>query len=227
MDGLEIHLCGGSTPADVMLVEVWDPPAINRVKSKATIGSTVKLTDIDLVQHSEKTTPWTTSRLPLYARFTSESKIELAEPSANWLRYHPLTPLISLQHVPEGRLLCVAAKLLPPGIQISEESVGSEKIPVAKFQLRAGDDMVNCIAWRDAAQKPKDVEVGDVMFLQAVKKVRSKHGIELRYISITDQRECPPDVETDVKEKHKLIQLKVQLHGQNQSRGSATTQKKR
>ena len=93
-DGLEIHLCGGPTPAD----------AINRVKSKATIGSTAKLTDIDLVQHSEKTTPWTTSRLPLYARFTSESKIEVAEPSANWLRYHPLTPLRWLQHVP-GRML--------------------------------------------------------------------------------------------------------------------------
>ena len=200
-DGFEFHLCGGSTPADVMMVEVWDPEAIDRVKRKATVGSAVKITNIELVQHNEKTTPWTTSRLTLYARFARNSLIEDTETLPEWLSYHPLTPLKSLQHVPEGRLVCVAAKLLPPVIQITEESIGSEKLPIAKFQLRAGSDMVNCTAWREAAQKPKDFEVGDVMFLEAVKKVKSKHGIELRYISITDQRDCPPEVEADVKEK--------------------------
>ena len=134
-EGLEIHLCGGSTPADVMMVEVWDPEAVDRVKSRATMGSAVKLTNIDLVPHNEKTTPWTTSRLPLYARFVHDSVIEDTEPSQEWLSHHPLTPLKSLQHVPEGRLVCVAAKLLPPGIHISEESVGSERLQLAKFQL--------------------------------------------------------------------------------------------
>ena len=122
----EFHSCGGSTPADVMMVEVGDPEAIERVKRKATVGSALKITNIELVQHNEKTTPWTTSRLTLYARFARNSLIEDTETLPEWLSYHPLTPLKSLQHVPEGRLVCVAAKLLPPGIQITEESIGSE-----------------------------------------------------------------------------------------------------
>ena len=200
-EGFEIHICGGKTPADVMMVEAWETDAVNRLKKLAVLGKSVKLTEIELVQHSEKTTPWTTSRLPLYGKFIRGSRVEEVDTTDKWLAHHPITPLKSLQHVPEGRLVCVAGKLLPPGIQVKTESIGNDNIDIAKWQIRQGDDMINCTAWRDLAQKPGEVEVGEVMFLEAIKKVRNRNGFELRYISVTEQRACPDKVAEEIKDK--------------------------
>ena len=109
-EGIEIHLCGGTTPADVMMVEAWAPQAVSRLKGLSKLGKALKLTDVEPFQHTDKTTPWSTSRLPLYARLLPDSRVEELEPLPEWLAYHPLTPVKSLQHVPEGRLVCVAAR---------------------------------------------------------------------------------------------------------------------
>ena len=36
--GLEIHINAGTTPADVMLVEAWDPPTVQLMRNVTVLG---------------------------------------------------------------------------------------------------------------------------------------------------------------------------------------------
>ena len=67
--GFEVYLNGGSAPNDVMMVEAWVPEAVQKLKAAvgdAEEGSAIRVTNGIIKEHNEKTSPWTTSRQPLY-----------------------------------------------------------------------------------------------------------------------------------------------------------------
>ena len=65
---LEVYLCGGSSPGDVMLFEVWEEESRQRVKSQLQVGSTVRIGKVLVVAHTDKTRWFTTSRSPMYLK---------------------------------------------------------------------------------------------------------------------------------------------------------------
>ena len=74
----EIHLNGGSTPADVMLIEAWEPEAQTMLLNAATgKGVSLRMTKILIRAHTEKTRPWTTSRSPFFAVVLPNSEVEV------------------------------------------------------------------------------------------------------------------------------------------------------
>ena len=65
---LEVYLCGGSSPGDVMLFEVWEEESRQRVKSQLQVGSTVRIGKVLVVAHTDKTRWFTTSRSSMYLK---------------------------------------------------------------------------------------------------------------------------------------------------------------
>ena len=65
---LEVYLCGGSSPGDVMLFEVWEEESRQRVKSQLQVGSTVRIGKVLVVAHTDKTRWFTTSRTSMYLK---------------------------------------------------------------------------------------------------------------------------------------------------------------
>jgi hypothetical protein len=86
-EGIELHLCGGTTPSDVILLECWESPVtVAAMKRVAVVGQSIKFTDLDIKNHNEKTIPWSTSRLPFYGTIDSRTKYELvSEANSDWL----------------------------------------------------------------------------------------------------------------------------------------------
>ena len=62
---LEVYLCGGSSPGDVVLFEVWEEETRERLKSRLPVGSTVRIGRVLVVSHTDKTRWFTTSRSPM------------------------------------------------------------------------------------------------------------------------------------------------------------------
>ena len=194
-EGLEVHLCGGSTPADVILLEVWAPDARKRFEPFSHIGQCIKVSNIEIKEHSDKTFPWTTSRLQVFGQLQSTSLIENVVPKPEWLSYHPVTPVAALQHIPDGRLVCVAGRVLPGGPEKKSELVGGERVDITNFRIRHEDGIVDVSAWRENAAKPMELKVGQLYYFSAIKKITQKGGdrsnVALRYVSITEQTDCP------------------------------------
>ena len=65
---LEVYLCGGSSPGDVMLFEVWEEDSRQRLKPELQVGSTVRIGKVLVVSHTDKTRWFTTSRSPTYLK---------------------------------------------------------------------------------------------------------------------------------------------------------------
>ena len=86
-EGLEVHLCGGSTPADVILLEAWASDVRLRFEPFSQVGKCIKVSNIEIKEHSDKTFPWTTSRLQFFGQLQSTSLIENVEPKPEWLSY--------------------------------------------------------------------------------------------------------------------------------------------
>ena len=194
-EGLEVHLCGGSTPADVILLEAWAPDVRLRFEPFSHLGKCIKVSNIEIKEHSDKTFPWTTSRLQVYGQLQSTSLIENFEARPEWLTYHPVTPVDALQHIPDGRLVCVAGRVLPGGPEKKNELVGGERVDITNFRIRHEDGIVDVSAWRENAAKPIELKVGQLYYFSAIKKITQKGGdrsnVALRYVSITEQTDCP------------------------------------
>ena len=129
-EGLEVHLCGGSTPADVILLEAWASDVRLRFEPFSQLGKCIKVSNIEIKEHSDKTFPWTTSRLQFFGQLQSTSLIENVVPKPEWLSYHPVTPVAALQHIPDGRLVCVAGRVLPGGPEKKTEVSLGERVAV-------------------------------------------------------------------------------------------------
>ena len=65
---LEVYLCGGSSPGDVMLFEVWEEESRQRLQPRLQVGSTVRIGKVLVVSHTDKTRWFTTSRSPMYLK---------------------------------------------------------------------------------------------------------------------------------------------------------------
>ena len=74
-EALEIHLRGGETPSDVIMIEAWDPVACMLLKPHAVVGKFFQITNIDIKEHSEKSAGWTTSRLQFYGQMIPSTQI--------------------------------------------------------------------------------------------------------------------------------------------------------
>ena len=112
--GLELHLNGGTTPAEVILVECWDPKNTQRLRDIAKVEGAMRFTKVNIKRHSERSSPWTTSRLPYFMEIVAESVFESTSADASWQLYHPLTPLTDLHHLKSGKLVCLAGRVIEP-----------------------------------------------------------------------------------------------------------------
>ena len=193
--GFEVYLNGGSAPNDVMMVEAWVPEAVQKLKAAvgdAEGGSVIRVTNGIIKEHNEKTSPWTTSRHPLYLTLGKDAKVEAATAGHEWLPHHPTTPIDDLVVLPDNTLVCIEGKVHEKGRK-SMQIVGSDTVPVINFTLRCGNELVALAAWRELAGMPEDLEEGDFYQINAVKKVCQKGTdtkVQLRYTSLTVQSSC-------------------------------------
>ena len=68
---LGICLCGGTSPADVLLFEVWEDAMRTRIQASARVGDTVRLSRALVVGHTDKTRWCTTSRAPAFLKLAA------------------------------------------------------------------------------------------------------------------------------------------------------------
>ena len=201
--GFEMYLNGGKTPADVVMVETWEPSVVQRLQPLAQIGAALRITNAKVQVHSDKTLPWTTSRLQCYVQLTEMSKIENVTPVPDeWLKYHPITAVPDIFHLTDGRLLCVAGRVVEPAPAKKDVDIGGSTVPVANAWLMQGNDLISLVGWRDNANAIHGLEVGEFRYFHSVKKMRKsggdKQNVELRYISISSVTVCPPDLQTEL-----------------------------
>ena len=193
--GFEVYLNGGIAPNDVMMVEAWVPEAVQKLKAAgrdAPEGSAIRVTNGIIKEHNEKTSPWTTSRHPLYLSLGNHAKVEAATAGHEWLPHHPTTPIEDLVVLPDGTLVCIEGKVHEKGRK-TNQTVGSDTVPVLNFTLRCGNELVALAAWRELAGMPENLEEGEFYQINAVKKVCQKGTdtkVQLRYTSLTVQRSC-------------------------------------
>ena len=93
---LEIYLCGGAFPADVLLFEVWDEAVRHRIQKCASVGATVRLSKFAVVGHTDKTRWYTTSPAPVFLKALPETTLERIQDEPAYSGYHPVTPIASL-----------------------------------------------------------------------------------------------------------------------------------
>ena len=201
---LEVHICGGTTPADVMMLEAWaaEPKALLQAFLNQGEPRAFKCTKFLVKPHTEKTRPWTTSRLQFFGELLSDSLIEAVELNPSWLTFHPPTPIDDLQHVPEGMLVCVPGRVLPPGATKKDVEVGHESVPITNFNILNRNELISMSAWRDLAGMPTTLTTGDIYMFEAIKKVTKKGSdktnVELRYLNITKQTPCPEELQKEI-----------------------------
>ena len=136
---------------------------------------------LEIKEHGDTTQPWTTSRRKFFAQLTASTKVQATKLQPDWLSYHPVTPIASLPHVPEGRLVCVAGLILSPAPQTKKESIGGESVEITTFQLRHNSDVIVVEAWRDAAKKAATLESNAFYYLGAIKKISKTDAKSVKY----------------------------------------------
>ena len=158
-EGFEIHLCGGTTAADVLLIESWDASINNRLQQMAKKGTSMAFSNFTIKTHTEKTSGWTTSRLSFYGVLTNVSQFKEIDENPDWLKYHPLTTMSDLQLLPDGMLVCVAGRIMPPQPQKAERNIAGEQVPVTNALVRNNNDMIQISAWRNLADSLANLAV--------------------------------------------------------------------
>ena len=86
----EIHLNGGSTPADVLMVVAWDDAPRKKLEDLGKIGATIAIHKATIKEHDANTLKWTTSRHPLFALLGKDAEVRPYTRAVNWMKYHPL-----------------------------------------------------------------------------------------------------------------------------------------
>ena len=198
---LEVYLCGGRTPADVILLEVWDEGLRARVQSIARVGDTVRVSKVLVVAHNEKTRWFTTSKHPMYLKAVRETAVEQAEAVADHLEHHPVTPIASVSRLPPRMLICTAGRVMEtPEVAYADIPDGETDVPVAHLALRANDDVFRISFWRDTTTLLEHVAAGSLVFVQCVatQGIRSDLAAGtyagLRATPRTSVTTCPPSL---------------------------------
>ena len=189
---LEVNLSGGDSGADVILFEVYDQSQgherIAEFDAVMQEKQPVRLTKAQVLAHTEKTRPYTTSRLDFYLKAVPATKAEpvadgtLLSHVADW---HPLTSLKALHRLADRSLVCVAGVLLPPVPvmkQVPVEKDGSkEEVDVSNAKLKCGTDIIQLSFWRQHADQLTGFSVGRVLYIEAgMKAFHAEKGLAIR-----------------------------------------------
>ena len=193
-EGMEVHICGGHTAADVMLVETWDAAITKKLLPFAKKGTPVAFSNFIVKSHTEKTGTWTTSRLPFYAVLTNLSEIKKIDENPDWLTYHPLTTMTDLELLPDGMLVCVAGRIMPEQgrqPQKADRNIAGEQVSVTNAVIRNANDMIQMSAWRALADQLACLEVEKAYMFEGVRVFKDKSNkSECRYTQLTINEEC-------------------------------------
>ena len=197
--GKEIYLNGGNSPADVMVLQAWGEPACRILEPFFKKGEKIQVGKINIKEHNEKTSSFTSSRHALFGIIDALSAIQSYDGEANWLQYHPITPLSSLKHLPNHTFVCLAGMVLSPGPVEKHEVVGSEgEVAITNFNLRAQDGIVKVEAWRDTSAYAQRLEAGKVYFFEGIKKILNEksnsEASAVRYQKYTAHDDCDAEL---------------------------------
>ena len=192
----EIHLNGGYTPADVLMIVAWEDAPRKKLEDTGKIGAPIAIHKAYIKEHDATSLKWTTSRHPLYALFGKEAEVRPYTGALNWLTYHPLSKFPSLRYVPTERLVCIAGRVLSPGARSEDvqlEDTG-DTVKKTSFYVRAEDKIVQVEAWRDSAGYAQEVQEGGFYFIEGIKRVEKRQENEVRsvvrYQKNTKHSEC-------------------------------------
>ena len=196
----EIHLNSGHTPADVIQVIAWEDAPRKKLEELGKMGASIGVHKAYIKEHDSNTLKWTTSRHPLYAVLNKDAQVKIYSGPQNWLKYHPVSRLPSLQYVPDERLVCIAFRVLSPGPRTEDVLLegSSETVPKTYFHARAEDRIVLVEGWRETAEYAKEVKEGEFYFVEAIKRKEKKQEDEvksiLRYQRNTKHSACEPSL---------------------------------
>ena len=192
----EIHLNGGTTPADVLLIVAWDDAPRRKLEDLGKLGATIAIHKAYIKEHDKNSLKWTTSRHAFFALLGKEAEVRPYTGGVNWLNYHPLSKFQSLQYVPTERLVCIAGRVLSPGPRCEDVQAEGESDTVKKttFYIRAEDRIVLVEAWRDSAAYAQEVQEDGFYFIEGIKRIekRQENDVKsvLRYQRNTRHSDC-------------------------------------
>jgi len=201
----ELHLVGGSTPADVIMFEAWDAGVRDRLGPVAQIGCPVRVRNCLVKTHTEKTQPYTTSRKTVFLRAVEDTQVETCtDPGDEWPWIHPVTALTGLCKLPAASLVCVAGRLVGEAPKTSTVSSHGEDALVCNAQVRVENEVIRLSGWREHAAEVEKLVLGEIYFFQAisVRPLETKEGkssLELRLTKLTVISLCPEPLYTQVK----------------------------
>ena len=197
----ELHLCGGTTPADVVMYQAWDATPRQRMQPVAQVGACVRVTLCTVVPHTEKTIPWTTSRMPVFLRATKDSDIVAIEDRPEWPRLHPTTSVDALQYLPAKALVCVAGRVVPPEPKVAHVATDDGGADVGNASIRNGSDLIRLSFWRESAHQVDSLSLGQIIYISCIGKhkvSRAENGVELRSHSLTEITTCPEPLFSEI-----------------------------
>ena len=192
---LEWYLSGGTTPADVILCNTWEKATIRRVRPVLQCGTVVRCTNGQIKSHTEKTRPWTTSRLPYYFRGADDLKIESVTDRPEWPLHHPVTAVPDLKLLPTGTLVCIAGRVIESPRKKTRQ-IGGEDVEVANTTIRIEDNLITLAGFGTNSDKVMDMIHGNIYYLHAVAKQDSidketkTNSVEIRVKHRTKITEC-------------------------------------
>ena len=198
---MEVHLNGGSTPSDVIVLTAWDERACNTLQPFFAKGATVMISKVYIKDHTIKSSAWVSSRHALCGTIDPSSEVRPYDGAIEWLPYHPTTAIPSLHHLPHNAFVCLAGMVLSPGPVTKSERVAGvdELVDITNFQLRAKDGIVNVEAWRDTSAYAAQVVKGRIYYFEGIKKVSTDKSNSqwcgVRYEKSTLHYPCAPDLE--------------------------------
>ena len=71
----EIHLNGGNTPADVLMVVAWDDEPRKKLEAAGKMGASIAIHKAFIKEHDANSLKWTTSRHAFYAVFGRDADV--------------------------------------------------------------------------------------------------------------------------------------------------------
>ena len=199
---LEVHLCGGDTPAPVVMFEAWDAGVQERLRPVAQIGAAVRIQRCSVMTHTDKSVPWTTSRLRIFLRATEETVMTAIDDHPEWPLFHPITTVQDLNLLPGGTLVCVAGRIVNPPPKIKSVTANGEDLNVGNANLRAQDACIQLSFWRDRAAMVNDLTIGEIYYFRGVakhnKNMCSDRNVDLRATAVTTIEQCPEPLRTEI-----------------------------
>ena len=202
---LELHISGGTTAADVIMFEVWDAALRQKLDPIAHVGETICIKNVLVKPHTDKTSPFTTSPLPVYLRAIETTTAEKGpeRPESEWPRLHPVTDVPDLQHL-DNVLVCIAGRIVGE-TKLNDVPSDGSTVPVANTNLRVNDEMIRISGWRDHSAAVNNLTTGEIYYFEAlsVRRLRQKDGkmtTELRFGSLTSAVLCPEPLRAKIME---------------------------